>query len=355
VLQPTLSVPLRAADTLFDYTALRRCSAAYTVLNPIPALYPVSVTDAGQLPAHEGGRNRVFICRSGKDRTVLRVSHTGDRSYEDYLAETEFVRYLAQAGAPVVDVLPSLNGRLAEQVPIRGGTAYVSLFTYARGMLIAENGYRYRDGAPLDEYFYNTGKALGKIHKLSKVYCPAHRRQDYFDKYNPAYTGRLIPDSFAPLKEAINARLEKFRDLPQNADTYGLVHFDYYDGNYHVDMETGSITVFDFDNCIYCWYMYDLADLWLHGTGWCRREQDKAKRRAFMDRYFSVILDGYRSETELPEEMVAQLPLFIDMVLIENIVDEFECCAREGAVLEDEDIAEAAVCLIQNIPFAGFC
>ena len=34
------------------------------------------------------------------------------------------------------------------------------------------------------------------------------------------------------------------------------------------------------------------------------------------------ILKGYSTETDVPEEMLERLPLFIDMVLIENIVDE---------------------------------
>ena len=65
------------------------------------------------------------------------------------------------------------------------------------------------------------------------------------------------------------------------------------------------------------------------------------------------ILKGYSTETDVPEEMLERLPLFIDMVLIENIVDEVECCAREGEALDWEDIEDAAGCLIQGIPFAG--
>ena len=51
--------------------------------------------------------------------------------------------------------------------------------------------------------------------------------------------------------------------------------------------------------------------------------------------------------------MLEKLPLFIDMVLIENIVDELECCVREGDTLDWEDIEDAAECLIQKIPYAG--
>ena len=48
------------------------------------------------------------------------------------------------------------------------------------------------------------------------------------------------------------------------------------------------------------------------------------------------------------------LILLIVLTLIESIVDEFECCAREEEEPEEEDIGEAAECLIHDIPYAGF-
>ena len=42
------------------------------------------------------------------------------------------------------------------------------------------------------------------------------------------------------------------------------------------------------------------------------------------------------------------------MTLIENVVDEFECSAREGEEADPEDIEDAAECLIHDIPYAGF-
>ena len=304
---------------------------------------------------HEGGRNRIVIVRrNGENRYVLRISALGDRSENDYLAETEFVRFLAENGAPVADVIPSVRGRLVERVEADGRAVYVSLFAWAKGMLMAENGYRYREGAPLSEYFYNTGRALGAIHRLSKVYVPVHPRPDYFDKYNMTALDRLIPGEYGELKRAIARRLEAFRALPRDKGGYGLVHFDFSDGNWHIDMDTGAITVFDFDNCMNGWYMFDLANLWLHNEGWTRWKTDPGQRFARMRQCFELQLQGYRAETELPEEMLERLPLFIDMVLIENIVDELECCAREGEAPDWEDIAGAARCLIHDIPYAGF-
>ena len=324
------------------------------ILEQTKNLYSLEGCAFAPVSGHEGGRNRIaIVSRNGEKRYVLRISALGDRTESDYLAETEFVRFLAENGAPVADVIPSVHGRLVERVEADGKAVYVSLFVYAKGMLMADNGYRYREGAPLSEYFYNTGKALGAIHRLSKAYAPVHRRPDYFDKYNMEYLDRLIPEEYGELKAAVAKRLDAFRALPMDKGCYGLAHFDYSDGNWHIDMDTGAITVFDFDNCMNGWYMFDLANLWVHNEGWTRRETDPGKRFALMQQCFDLQLRGYRAETDLPDEMLEKLPLFIDMVLIENIVDELECCAREGEAPDWEDIGDAAECLIRDIPYAG--
>ena len=315
-------------------------------------LFSLEDFDCHEVEGHEGGRNRIFVCSKGDEKKfVLRISSTGDRTEKDYLAETEFVHYLAENGAPVADAIPSVNGKLVEVVDDGDGPVFISLFEYAKGMRLCDNGYRYREGAPLEEYFYNTGKTLGKIHELSKYFEPksTYRRPDYFDKYNMEYINRLIPDKYSDLKKAIAACLEKFYKLPTDSQNYGLIHFDYSDGNYHIDMTNGNITVFDFDNCMYCWYMFDIANLYLHGEGWFRGESNPEKRNAGMQNYFNTILKGYKSETTISDELLNQLPLFIDMVLIENIVDEFECTAREGEVVDYEDIEDAANHLIKTV------
>ena len=325
------------------------------IIEQVKQLFDIEDYTFTPVTGHEGGRNRIIIVSKNEDKQyILRISDLGDRNEKDYLAETEYVHYLAENGAPVADVIPSVNGRLVESMEAEGKTVYVSLFAYAKGMLLVDNGYRYREGASLDEYFYNTGKALGAIHRLSKEYEPVHPRQDYFDKYNMTYLNQLIPEEYSELKAAIERRLDEFRALPKNKDIYGLVHFDYSDGNYHVNMDTGAITVFDFDNCMNCWYMFDLANLWLHNEGWTWQEADPGKKFELMQQCFEYQLQGYKTETDIPEEMLEKLPLFIDMVLIENIVDEFECAIREGEELDYEDIEDAAENLIESIPYAGF-
>ncbi len=369
------------------------------------------------ISAHDGGRNEVYVLESaGGDKRILRLSALSDRTEEDFLGETEFVHFLAENGAPVEDVIPSVNGEFVEKIVASNSvrntfeanidgytlkadmdgnsfeadsdgndlkTVFASLFTFAPGIMISENGYRYREGAPLSEYFYNTGKTLGAIHALSKKYVPRHRRAEYFDKYNREYIGTLFQEALAAqvpidteamkaqnptlkemleaqdptlpekLKEAVFSRLPAFEKLPKDADSYGLIHFDFVDVNYHIDMSDGKITVYDFDNSMNCWYLFDLATVWLNGTGWYghlpRKEREKR-----MKEYFAKVLQGYRIETEVSEEALEKLPLFIDMVLIENIVDAFECCRRDGEEIDYEEIEDAAESLIQGLPWAGY-
>jgi len=195
------------------------------ILKYAKELYRLTDYEYVQVAGHEGGRNFVYVCsQKGENKYVLRVSTLGDRMETDYLAETEFVRYLGSNGAPVADVILSANGKLVECIKAAGGACYISLFAYAKGMLISDNGYCYREGAPLEEYFYNTGKTLGTIHRLSKTYQPIYRRVSYFEKYNKEYIDRLIPDTYNELKEAMFERLDMFCELPTDAECFGLVH-----------------------------------------------------------------------------------------------------------------------------------
>ena len=78
------------------------------------------------------------------------------------------------------------------------------------------------------------------------------------------------------------------------------------------------------------------------------------KKKSFFGRMTERLEDVLLMRPKPDEEMLEELPLFIDMVLIENIVDKLECCAREGEAPDPEDIEGAAGCLIDDIPYAGF-
>lgn len=313
--------------------------------------YHLSGYTVEPINSHEGGRNVVYVCdKEGDESYILRVSYQNDRSREDYLAELEYIRYLSEHGASVSNVIVSKDGNLLEEVRYGNQTLYLCLFEKAKGMQLAENNYRYREGAPLTEYFFNCGKTLGKIHQLSKEYQPVHKRIHFFDKYNMTYIDELLPNQLSVVKEKIAVILESLKKIEKTKENYGMVHFDYSDGNYHINFDNGQITVYDFDNSCHAWYMYDLAELWIHGEGWIMFEQDEKKRMQFMEDYFREILKGYRTETAIEDIMVQMLPLFVQANRIENIVDAFEVERSTGEnYLDEEDLEELCNKILEDI------
>ncbi|KAB3525942.1 phosphotransferase [Alkaliphilus serpentinus] len=308
------------------------------------------------IKAHEGGRNLAYTCeKEGAGAKIIRISFLDDRSREDFQGEVEYIQYLFEHGASVSNVVISQKGNLLEEITYNDQGFYVCVFNKARGKMLAENNYRYREGVSITEYFYNCGKVLGKMHQLSKGYTPLHRRYSFFDKYNTAYINKLIPNTLPLLKEKLLELLKTLEGLDRNHESFGMVHFDYSDGNYMIDFDTGQITVFDFDNSCFCWYMYDLANIWTHGVGWIQFEQDADKRKRFMKDYFDEVLGGYQSETEIDHSMLEKLPLFIKVVIMENIIDAFEVMRNNGEDLEcDEELSYLIKCMEDDIPFKGF-
>lgn len=317
---------------IFDETILPVVLNKYDMLGY--RIYPLNL--------HKGGRNVIYICDKNDDLSfILRISYQEDRSREDYLAELEYVRYLYENGASVSNVITSKDGNLIEEILFENHTLYICVFEKAKGMQLVDNNYCYREGVPLSEYFFNCGKILGKIHQLSKEYQPIHMRKHYFDKFNMQYIDELLPDRLSVVKEKISDILDSLDKIERSKENYGMVHFDYNDGNYHIDFDNGQITVYDFDNSCFAWYMYDLAELWIHGEGWIAFEQDLDKRNQFMEEYFDEILRGYRTETSIEDAMVEMLALFVQANYIESIVDAFEVERSTGEnYLDEEELDE---------------
>ncbi|MCM3272766.1 phosphotransferase enzyme family protein [Paenibacillus elgii] len=328
-----------------------------TYLLPLVSeLYGLEGYETKRVKAHAGGRNVVYTCeKEGADAKIIRIAFLNDRSREDFLGEVEYIRYLFEHGGSVSDVISSRKGNLLEEITHHNHTFFICLFKKAKGKLFVENHYRYREGAPITEYYYNCGKVLGKLHHISKGYDPVHRRYSFFDKYNAEYIDKLIPGSLSLLKEKLRELLETLKGMDTNHQSFGMIHFDYNDGNYMIDFETGQITVYDFDNSCFGWYMFDLASLWTNGMGWIAAEPDASKRKKFMDDYFKTALEGYRSETMIENSMLEKLPLFIQVNLMEGIVDAFEVMRNNGEEPEcDEELSYRIKCLEDDIPYMGF-
>ena len=140
--------------------------------------------------------------------------------------------------------------------------------------------------------------------------------------------------------------------LPQGTDAYGLIHNDFNDGNFTVDYDNGDLTVFDFDDCCYFWFVYDLACAWEGGIG-RTMFRPLAERRAFMDRYMEQVLTGYTRENTLSEVWLARLPLFLRLVQMQELVHYAQYLDEPDEEIQ-AGLRYKIHCIENDIPYLGF-
>lgn len=326
------------------------------LLPKIAKLYKISPGELQLIPDYEGCQNLVYFYDRGASPAVLRISFRDERGPDQILAELDFIRYLHDNGVRVSPPVPSANGRHLEVIASDAYQFAVVSFERAPGHRLPDMGYRYRDGAAIEEYWFNWGRLLGQMHRLARDYSPEGpaRRPQLVDTLAD-YTSRCLAPSQAKIRDRFQGLLEELEGFPKDDDAYGLIHADFNDGNFCIDYTNGNITVFDFDDSAYCWFMYDLADAWRNGMGWTMAEEDLGKRRSFMDRYFDTLLSGYAREHALPESWLKRLPTFLKMIEMEAVLSELRDMSINGSDKEwDGEMAYQQKCVEEGIPFFGF-
>jgi len=328
------------------------------LLPQIARLYAIVPDDLQLHSAYDGCQNLVFFYRRGTGRYVLRISFRTDRPPDQILAELDFILYLHQNGVRVSPPARSLEGRYMEVVSSDSSQFAVVSFGRAPGYRLPDKGYRYRDGACIDEYYFNWGKLLGQMHRLARNYSPlshTRKRPRLVDALANYYTPSYLPASQSRIREQCQRLLAKVSEFPDEGDAFGLIHADFNDGNFCVDYTNGDITAFDFDDSAYCWFMYDLAEAWRSGMGWIRTEADPAKRRDFMGAYFATVLSGYTREHVLPGIWLQRLPKFLKLVEMGNLLSEYRDMSVNGCDEGDDGaMAYLKKCVEDDIPYFGF-
>ncbi|WP_420631180.1 phosphotransferase enzyme family protein [Candidatus Leptofilum sp.] len=186
---------------------------------------------------------------------VLRLGHSLRRSPGLIQGEVDWINHLARGGAGVAKAVNSEAGNLVEQISDGRGEQFL-----ATAFVRAAGGSVWQMGGWTEPFMLEYGRLIGKIHALTKKYQlpnPDWKRPQWDDPIMTDITSAL-PQLDSGVMKLVDNNLAYLRSLPTPPDAFGLMHQDAHTGNLFVD-EAGNITLFDFDDCVYGHFVYDIA------------------------------------------------------------------------------------------------
>ena len=244
--------------------------------------------------------NCIFESGRGGERLAVRFTEPVHRARVEIEAELDWMDHLAGQGLRLARPVPSRAGRLVEEC---SGEAplFVAVFHWAAGEPLREP----EEFTP--QLMETWGRYLGRMNALSRTYrAPAgiarRREWDDDDAMRVARRGLALSDE-AP-RQAFEALLRELGGLPRTSDAYGLVHGDLHHGNFFV--QEGRLTAFDFDDCGFHWYTYDLVVPLVGACDYFHRREREGPDRHLRERY----LQGYLAESPLDRAWIARAATF---------------------------------------------
>jgi Ser/Thr protein kinase RdoA (MazF antagonist) len=160
--------------------------------------------------------------------------------------------------------------------------------------------------------FQSMGQFMGRLHTLSKAFQPSLPRYQRFsiaeDFAAMEVAGRkFLPVDDEPVLQAYLDTVAAIQQLPQDSEGYGLCHIDFHGGNFFITDE-GQITLFDFDDCQYAWFVYEIAMALFYAISHdCTRAAELQKAKIFLTAFWS----GYTTENNLAPSWLEHIPLFL--------------------------------------------
>ena len=217
--------------------------------------------DANLIEHISDSGNYVFrFIESGKQR-YLRLTPIYERTKNQIQAELDFVTFLHSGGVSVMLPILSKFQRLIEEINFTEYSLFACVFEEAEG-----ERFRYDSAKFNKEHFRLRGKTLGQIHALSKIYTPSgdFRRFAWDEDKLLIEADAILPKSKKIVWQEYETLKEQLQNYPKSNESFGLIHGDFGETNYRYQAD--RLNVFDFDDCCYHWFVYDLAvSIYPHG------------------------------------------------------------------------------------------
>lgn len=252
------------------------------------------------------------------------------------LAEMEWLQYLSENGATVPTPLRTQKSEMVFSIEEKGKYYIVSAFSMMKGQQWD------KENADLwnKRVLYNWGKAVGKIHRLSKDFVPANS----LNRRGEFKIGGMINEKIKEysLHSRVSEKLLKeIEALPKEKDSFGLIQGDLNPNNLLIDGD--SINLFDFDDCVYSWYAFDIGNA-LYISLWLGRKNNVGFD--FTNIIIESFIKGYLSENILDDFWLSKIPLF--MMSCKLALFSLGCDSEEPSLMLTDASTKEQIYNIEN-------
>src|SRR5690349_17991792 len=274
-----------------------------SVLQQAMQRYGIAKDEIRPLDAFE---SFIYEFERGGKGFILRIGHDLRKSENLIRGEVDWINTLANGGVSVARAVPSAGGNLVEVIDEgQGGQFLVTAFVKAAGKKPWEAGWT---SARFEEY----GRLLGKMHALAFGYqpVPAWRRPEWDDD-SMKFVENYLPASETVAHQQYRSVLQHITSLPMDNASYGLIHQDAHQNNFFMDTD-GTLTLFDFDDCAYTWFINDIAIV-LFYMAMDAVELGFPTPEAFTQEFMAHFLRGYQGAYTLDRTWLKEIPYFLKL------------------------------------------
>jgi amicoumacin kinase len=249
----------------------------------------------------------IYEFERSTENYILRINHSLRKSEALIQGEVDWINYLTAGGVSAARAIRSETGKLVEAIDDgQGGQFLVTAFVKAQGQRPWEAGW-----TPTRYETY--GNLLGRMHALAETYesTGLARKRPEWDDESMKFVESYLPASEIIAKQKYYTLLEHIYTLPKDSTTYGLIHQDAHQNNFFMD-EDGQITLFDFDECAYSWFINDVAIV-LFYISMDAEELGFPTAAAFTQEFMTLFLRGYGQAYALDPKWLKEIPNFLKL------------------------------------------
>lgn len=258
--------------------------------------------DKGTLHFISESTNQVYSFQKNDKWYILRFSERPAEQICQTKAEMDWLYYLANNHIGVSLPLSTDNNELVISTEIEGKPYIISAFEALPGKFWNKNDPDLWN----EKIFFNWGKVMGDIHRLTKNYLPAGDSdvKSVFTGHNALFLEKI--KSCPTVHKIAENLISEIMALPKDIDSYGLIHYDIHPWNFIIEGE--KINVFDFDDSLYGWFALDIGIALYHGLWWGRKNDEG---HDFTNEIITNFIKGYLSSNHLDDFWLSKIPLFM--------------------------------------------